>query len=66
MQLLQWMISFITGSSAGTGWGGTRLIPAIMGLIGVMIPKLGSKPCMQMDSEDGKVINVYINLLLKP
>ncbi len=53
MQLLQWMISLKTGSSAAKGWGGTRLMPAIMGLIGVMMPRLGSNPCIQMESGAG-------------
>jgi len=52
VQLLQWMISLITGSSA-TGCGGTRVMPAIMGLIGVRMPRLGSKPCIHIESGEG-------------
>lgn len=50
VQLLQWIISLMTGSSGCTGGGGTRLIPAIMGLMGAIIPKLGSKLWIQMES----------------
>lgn len=51
VQLVQWIISLMTGSSGCTGGGGTKLIPAIMGLMGAIIPKLGSKPWIQMESE---------------
>ena len=54
VQLLQWMISLIIGSSGGTGGGGTRLIPAIIGFIGVMMPRVGSNPWIQMESENHK------------
>lgn len=50
VQLLQWIISLMTGSSGCTGGGGTRLIPAIMGLMGAIMPKLGSKPWIQIES----------------
>lgn len=57
VQLLQWIISLMTGSSGCTGGGGTRLIPAIKGLMGAIIPKLGSKPWIQMESGRGKKSN---------
>lgn len=55
VQLLQWIISLMTGSSGCTGGGGTRLIPAIMGLMGAIIPKLGSKLWIQMESGRKKI-----------
>lgn len=45
----------MTGSSGCTAGGGTRLIPAIMGLMGAIIPKLGSKPWIQIES--GRKVN---------
>lgn len=50
VQLVQWMISLMTGTSGGTGGGGTRLIPAIMGLIGAMRPRPGSNLWMHRGS----------------
>lgn len=47
MQLWQWMISLMMG---GPGGGGTRLIPAIMGLMGARRPSPGSKPWIQIES----------------
>lgn len=50
MQLLQWMISLMTGMSGGTGGGGTRLIPAIMGFMGAMSPSPGSNLWIHRES----------------
>lgn len=58
MQLLQWMISLITGTSGGTGGGGTKLMPAIMGLTGVMSPRLGSNLCRHRESRGQKNVQM--------
>ena len=51
MQLLQWMISLMTGTSGGTGGGGgTRLIPAIIGFMGPIRPRPGSNLWIHRDS----------------
>lgn len=54
MQLLLWMISLTTGRSGGTGGGGTRLMPVIMGLMGVMSPRPGSNLWMHRESAGDK------------
>lgn len=54
MQLLLWMISLTTGRSGGTGGGGTRLMPAIMGLMGAMSPRPGSNLWMHRESAGDK------------
>lgn len=50
MQLLQWIISLMTGRSGGTGGGGTRPMPAIMGFIGAIRPSPGSNLGIQRGS----------------
>lgn len=54
MQLLLWMISLTTGRSGGMGGGGTRLMPAIMGLMGAMSPRPGSNLWMHRESAGDK------------
>lgn len=54
VQLLLWMISLTTGRSGGTGGGGTRLMPAIMGLMGAMSPRPGSNLWMHRESAGDK------------
>lgn len=52
VQLLQWIISLTTGTSVGGG-GGTNPMPGIIGLIGVIpviMLRLGSKPGTQIES----------------
>lgn len=66
VQLLQWMISLMMGCSGGAGGGGTRVIPAIRGFRGVMMPKLGSKLWTQMESENHKDRLKLLLLIHKP
>lgn len=53
VQLLQWMISLMTGRSGVTGGGGARLIPAIMGFMGAMSPSPVSNLWIHNESADG-------------
>lgn len=66
MQLLQWIISLMTGMSWGTGGGGTRLMPAIMGFMGAMRPSPGSNlwrhrvSAGENDTNEHNSQNVYL------
>jgi len=50
VQLLQWIISLMTGTSGGTGGGGIRLMPAIMGFMGAMRLRPGSNLWIHRES----------------
>lgn len=59
VQLWQWMISLTTGMSGGTGGGGTRLMPAIMGLMGVMSPRPVSNLWIHRESAEHNMMQVW-------